>query len=140
MNQIKLKTYHEAHLDLFELFANDDIDILKKNTCYKITDNDEAYTILIDNKPIFALGCRIINDIVAECWLIRTIHAINYKKFVVETTKKLLEEFCKDNNIKRVQTLIKEPYIRWIEFMRFERECELKGFAKDKTYLYRRLM
>jgi len=142
MNKVNLKIYHPAHLDLFTLGeGQQDINILKLNTSITCSKKDEAYTVLIDNVPIFAIGARIIREGVAECWIIRSNKMEQYKKFIVETTEKLIQSFSKDNNIRRWQTLINPQFVKWIEFMGFEKESEMIGFDKELQYfMYRRLM
>lgn len=142
MTKINLLIYHPAHLDLFILGDGQPcIEKLKENTSIICTEEDEAYTVLIDDIPIFAIGARIIRDGVAECWIVRSNSMQKYKKQIVEITEKLIQSFTTDNNIRRWQTLINPQFIKWIEFMGFERESEIKGFDKELTYyMYRRLM
>jgi len=142
MTKINLKIYHPAHLNLFELADyQGDVESLKGNTEIIYSENDEAYTVMIDDKIVFAIGARILRKGVAECWIIRSKYTTEYKKNVVQITEKLIQAFSKDNNIRRWQSLISPAFVKWIEFMNFEKESELVGFDEEtKYYMYRRLM
>ena len=88
-----------------------------------------AFTGIVNNKPIFAAGMKIIWGQVAEGWVIASSDMWNYPLSV-----------AKEHNIKRVQTAIRKDFIkgqRFAEWLGLENEGLMKHYGFDGTDQYR---
>jgi hypothetical protein len=130
VNKVK---YHPCHLDLFNTDENKEI--LKIQTEF----NDEAITILIDDIPIIATGLRLVNDYTGEIWMVKSRYLNKYAIVIIKELKKLIQYYAEEYQLTRMQTVIKPEHEKWIKGLNFEKEVEMKGFSKEKTYIYRRL-
>lgn len=136
MIDMKKIPYKVDHLDLFEI---DDLEYVEhcKNATYQ---KDNALTIMVDGRPICAIGMRLHNEVTGEVWLIKSKHLKKYKHFFVRELEIIIEEYVEKYKLRRLQTVISDNYVKWIEFMGFERESEMINFVPNKkTYIYRRL-
>ena len=62
--------------------------------------DDLAFTGLVNNKPIFAAGMKMIWGQVAEGWVIATQDVWNHPLSVAKAIKKDFARVAKENNIK----------------------------------------
>lgn len=130
--------YDIKHLELFNLSDDDKKNIKTLQNATLI--NCEAYTYIFDGRPLFATGLKLLNEYTGEIWVIRTKYINQYKKEFVKKIQTLLNYIIEKYQLKRIQTVVNSDWTKWIEFLGFERECELKNFVKDeKLFLYRRL-
>jgi hypothetical protein len=125
--------YNPAHLDLFS--TDEDIELLKIRTEY----NHEALTLIIDDIPVIAMGLRILNEYTGEVWIVPTKYLQKHKILVIKRLKELIIQMAKKYKLTRIHTTITPEFEKWIIGLGFEKECELKAYDKDTTYLYRRV-
>lgn len=133
---IKKINYKVDHLDFFGIEDKEKIDYLKEATL----ESKESLTLLVDGKPICAIGLRLVTKIAGEVWLVNTPNLKNYKILFIKDLEEIIKEYAIKYKLKRLQTLIEPEFIKWIEFLGFARESEMVNFLPNKkTYLYRRL-
>ena len=99
-----------------------------------------AFTGLIDKKPIFAAGMKMIWGQVAEGWVIATQDVWNHPLSVAKAIKKDFARIAKENNIARVQTSIRKDFEqgqRFAEWLGLENEGLMRKFGFDGTDQYR---
>lgn len=103
-----------------------------------------AFTGMINGKPIFAAGMKIIWDGVAEGWVLATKDALDHPIAVAKAIKKDFARIAKENNINRVQTAVRANYTTGLKFAKWlglEEEGLMKKFGFDGSdqYMYARL-
>ena len=99
-----------------------------------------AFTGLVNNKPIFAAGMKMIWGQVAEGWVIATQDVWNHPLSVAKAIKKDFARIAKENNITRVQTSIRKDFEqgqRFAEWLGLENEGLMRKFGFDGTDQYR---
>ena len=102
--------------------------------------DDLAFTGLVNNKPIFAAGMKMIWGQVAEGWVIATQDVWNNPLSVAKAIKKDFARIAKENNITRVQTSIRKDFEqgqRFAEWLGLENEGLMRKFGFDGTDQYR---
>ena len=103
-----------------------------------------AFTGIVNNKPIFAAGMKIIWGQVAEGWVIATNEMWKHPIGVAKENKKDFARVAKENNITRVQSGIRKDFkqgLRFAEWLGLEKEGLMKkwGFDGSDQYLYARI-
>ena len=103
-----------------------------------------AFTGIVNNKPIFAAGMKIIWNGVAEGWVLATKDALDHPLLVAKAIRKDFARIAKENNIKRVQTAVRANYTTGLKFAKWlglEEEGLMKKFGFDGSdqYMYARL-
>ena len=103
-----------------------------------------AFTGMVNGKPIFAAGMKMIWGQVAEGWVIASSDMWKYPLGVAKAIKKDFARVAKEHNIQRVQTGIRKDFkegIRFAEWLGLEREGLMKnwGFDGSDQYLYARI-
>ena len=99
-----------------------------------------AYTCMIDNKPIASAGMKIIWKGVAEGWVIATEKVWEHPLLVAKAIKKNFARLAKENNIKRVQTAVRQDFkmgIKFSEWLGLENEGLMKHYGFDGSHQYR---
>ena len=99
-----------------------------------------AFTGLVNNKPIFAAGMKMIWGQVAEGWVIASSEMWKYPLGVAKAIKKDFARVAKENNIVRVQTAIRKEFKegqRFAEWLGLENEGLMRKFGFDGTDQYR---
>jgi hypothetical protein len=94
-----------------------------------------AYTCMINNEPIAAAGMKMIWNGVAEGWVIATNKIWDHPLLVAKAIK-----LAKENNIKRVQTAVRQDYdtgIKFAEWLGLENEGLMRNFGFDGSHQYR---
>jgi len=102
--------------------------------------DDLAFTGLVNNKPIFAAGMKMIWGQVAEGWVIATQDVWNHPLSVAKAIKKDFARIAKENNITRVRTSIRKDFEqgqRFAEWLGLENEGLMRKFGFDGTDQYR---
>ena len=102
--------------------------------------DDLAFTGLVNNKPIFAAGMKMIWGQVAEGWVIATQDVWDYPLSVAKAIRKDFARVAKENNIVRVQTAIRKDFEqgqRFAEWLGLENEGLMRKFGFDGTDQYR---
>ena len=103
-----------------------------------------AFTGIINDKPIFAAGMKMVWGQVAEGWVIATNEMWKYPLSIAKAIKKDFARVAKEHNIKRVQSGIRKDFkegIRFAEWLGLEREGLMKnwGFDGSDQYMYARI-
>lgn len=103
-----------------------------------------AFTGMIDGKPIFAAGMKMIWNGVAEGWVLATKDVLDHPLLVAREIKKGFAKTAKENNINRVQSAIRADYtigLKFAKWLGLEEEGLMKKFGFDGSdqYMYARL-
>ena len=103
-----------------------------------------AFTGMIDGKPIFAAGMKIIWKGVAEGWVLATKDTLDHPLLVARAIKKGFAKTAKENNINRVQSAIRADYtigLKFAKWLGLEEEGLMRKFGFDGSdqYMYARL-
>ena len=99
-----------------------------------------AFTGIVNDKPIFAAGMKMIWGQVAEGWVIASSDMWKHPLGVAKAIKKDFARVAKEHNIKRVQTAIRKDFTqgqRFAEWLGLENEGLMKKFGFDGTDQYR---
>ena len=99
-----------------------------------------AFTGMVNNKPIFAAGMKMIWGQVAEGWVIASSDMWKHPLGVAKAIKKDFARVAKEHNIKRVQTAIRKDFTqgkRFAEWLGLENEGLMRKFGFDGTDQYR---
>ena len=99
-----------------------------------------AFTGIVNHKPIFAAGMKIIWGQVAEGWVIASSEMWNHPIGVAKAIKKDFARVAKENNITRVQSAIRKDFSegqRFAEWLGLENEGLMKHYGFDGTDQYR---
>ena len=103
-----------------------------------------AFTGIINDKPIFAAGMKMVWGQVAEGWVIATNEMWKYPLSIAKAIKKDFARVAKENNITRVQSAIRKDFSegqRFAEWLGLEKEGLMRkwGFDGSDQYMYARL-
>ena len=103
-----------------------------------------AFTGIVNHKPIFAAGMKIIWGQVAEGWVIASSEMGKHPIGVAKAIKKDFARVAKENNITRVQSAIRKDFkqgLRFAQWLGLEEEGLMKKFGFDGTdqYMYARI-
>jgi hypothetical protein len=103
-----------------------------------------AFTGIINDKPIFAAGMKMVWGQVAEGWVIATSEMWKHPLSVAKAIKKDFARVAKENNITRVQSAIRKDFSegqRFAEWLGLEKEGLMRkwGFDGSDQYMYARL-
>ena len=98
-----------------------------------------AYTMFVDGNPVFAIGIVILWDGVAEGWVMASQNVFEMRFLAAKTMKKLTDEMCKKNKIKRLQTSVKADFklgVRFATWLGLEIEGIKKCYGPDGSDYY----
>ena len=84
-------------------------------------------------------------DGVAECWLIGGWRLGSHKVSAVRALTATLARQVKEQQLRRLQAVVRADWdeaVRFVEFLRFEREGLLRGYGPDGSdhYIYARII
>ena len=99
-----------------------------------------AFTGIVNNKPIFAAGMKMIWGQVAEGWVIATQDVWQHPISVAKAIKKDFAKVARKYNIKRVQTAVRSDFdkgIRFAEWLGLKNEGLMKHYGFDGSDQYR---
>ena len=99
-----------------------------------------AFTGIVNNKPIFAAGMKMIWGQVAEGWVIATQDVWDHPLSVAKAIKKDFAKVARKYNIKRVQTAVRSDFdkgIRFAKWLGLENEGLMKHYGFDGSDQYR---
>lgn len=137
MANVKIIPFSIDHVDLIKHKINyPSIAELKTKIFIYEEIGEKGITCLIDDEVIFCCGLKKINQGVGHVWVLPSVYCNRYKIFTYKTIKELLEKHAKEFRLHRIQTTIEPEFIKWIEFLGFERESILKQVKADKTDLF----
>jgi len=140
----ELKPFLPEHADeIVAIGLNDklmEIDAsYKNNRICNYSTKGNAYTMFMNDKPIFAIGIVILWDGVAEGWVIASQNIFEMKFLSAKTMKELTDDMCKKNKIKRLQTSVKADFklgIRFATWLGFKIEGLKKKYGPDGSDYY----
>lgn len=98
-----------------------------------------AFTGLVDGKPIFAAGMKLIWNGVAEGWVLATKEVWDHPLLVARAIKKDFARIAKENNINRVQTAVRANYTTGLKFAKWlglQEEGLMRKFGFDGSDQY----
>ena len=103
-----------------------------------------AFTGIVNDKPIFAAGMKMVWGQVAEGWVIATSEMWKHPLGVAKAIKKDFARVARENNITRVQSAIRKDFSegqRFAEWLGLEKEGLMRkwGFDGSDQYMYARL-
>jgi hypothetical protein len=99
-----------------------------------------SFTLLADNNPIMAGGIIPLWDGVAEGWVMASKGVHDYKIKAASAVKRRLDLLCKNNEVWRLQTAVKEEFItgvRFAEWLGLKNEGLMTKYGPDQTNYYR---
>ena len=99
-----------------------------------------SYTLLFNNNPVIAGGIIPIWDGVAEGWVMSSKRVFEHKIRAASAVKKRLDYLCINNNIRRLQTSVKEEFktgVRFAEWLGLEKEGLMRKYGLDGTNYWR---
>ena len=95
---------------------------------------------MADNNPILAGGIIPLWNGVAEGWVMASKGVHDYKIKSASAVKKRLDLLCKNNEVWRLQTAVKEEFttgVRFAEWLGLKNEGLMTMYGPDKTNYYR---
>jgi len=98
-----------------------------------------AFTMFMDDKPVFAIGLVVLWKGVAEGWVIASQNIFEMKFLAAKSMKIITEELCKKNKIKRLQTSVKSEFkqgVRFATWLGMEVEGLKKNYGPDGSDYY----
>ena len=99
-----------------------------------------SFTLLVDDNPILSGGIIPLWNGVAEGWVMASKEVHDYKIKSASAVKKRLDLLCKNNNIYRLQTAVKEEFttgVRFAEWLGLKNEGLMTMYGPDQTNYYR---
>lgn len=137
MDNIKIIPFALDHVDLINHKIHyPSLAELKSEINIYEDSGEKGVTCLIDDRVIFSCGLKRVNSGVGHVWVVPSVYCDKYKIFTYKTIKDLLEKHAKEFRLHRIQTTIEPEFVKWIEFLGFERESVLKRVKADKTDLF----
>jgi len=140
----KLKPFLPEHADqIIAIGLNDklmEIDASYKDN--RICDHSQpgnAYTMFVNDKPVFACGIVVLWDGVAECWVMASQNIYEMKFLAARTILDLQDKLCKKNKIRRLQTSVKADFklgLRLATWCGLEVEGLKKKYGPDGSDYY----
>ena len=98
-----------------------------------------AYTMFVNDKPVFACGIVVLWDGVAECWVMASQNVYEMKFLAARTILELQDKLCKKNKIRRLQTSVKADFkkgLRLAQWCGLEIEGLKKKYGPDGSNYY----
>ena len=99
-----------------------------------------SYTLLFNNNPVIAGGIIPIWSGVCEGWVMSSSRVFDHKIKAASAIKKRLDYLCINNNIRRLQTCVKEEFttgVRFAEWLGLEKEGLMRKYGLDGTNYWR---
>ena len=130
-----------AEKDLMLVRNRDEGWTLGEPLAMTIAINSFAWTFEDDQGPFCIAGCYRFWQGVGSAWMVAN-RRMNWRKgvFITKHMRRLLQQYCEDNNIKRVGTVVDSRfhnYDKWVELLGFELEyVQLKAAPGNAGDLY----
>ena len=99
-----------------------------------------SFTLLHNNNPLCSGGIIPLWDGVAEGWVMASKGVHDYKIKAASAVKRRLDYLCKNNEVWRLQTAVKEEFttgVRFAEWLGLKNEGLMTMYGPDKTNYYR---
>ena len=117
-----------------------DIDASFKENRIDIVVPGMSFTLFVDDNPILAGGIVPLWNGVAEGWVMASKEVHNYKIKSASAFKGRLDLLCRNNDILRLQTAVKEEFktgVRFAEWLGLKNEGLMTMYGPDQTNYYR---
>ena len=145
LNIVKYKGEHGAFImkqQMNHVLMDKDMEF--EGNAMNLEQENLAFRGMIDGKPIFAAGMKMIWNGVAEGWVLATKDVLDHPLLVAREIKKGFAKTAKENNINRVQSAIRADYtigLKFAKWLGLEEEGLMKKFGFDGSdqYMYARL-
>jgi hypothetical protein len=111
----------------------------KDNRICNYSTPGNAFTMFMDDKPVFAIGLVVLWKGVAEGWVMASQNIFEMKFLAAKSMKIITEELCKKNKIKRLQTSVKSEFkqgVRFATWLGMEVEGLKKQYGPDGSDYY----
>ena len=140
----ELKPFLPEHADqIIAIGLNDKLmEIDASYSDNRICDHSQpgnAYTMFVNDKPVFACGIVILWEGVAECWVMASQNVYEMKFLAARTILDLQDKLCKKNKIRRLQTSVKADFklgLRLATWCGLEVEGLKKKYGPDGSDYY----
>tara|TARA_B110000503_G_scaffold39341_1_gene64733 strand:+ start:421 stop:870 length:450 start_codon:yes stop_codon:yes gene_type:complete len=140
----ELKPFKSEHADqIIAIGLNDKLmEIDASYSDNRICDHSQpgnAYTMFVNDKPVFACGIVILWEGVAECWVMASQNVYEMKFLAARTILDLQDKLCKKNKIRRLQTSVKADFklgLRLATWCGLEVEGLKKKYGPDGSDYY----
>ena len=141
---VKLKPFKKSDADKIVSFGMNhklmEIDAgFEENRICNYSQPGNAYTMWIDNKPVFSFGMVILWKGVAEGWVMASQNIFDVKFLAAKTITSMMINHCKKNKIKRLQTSVKAEFkegVRFATWLGMEIEGLKKNYGPDGSDYY----
>jgi hypothetical protein len=144
MANFEIVPYQKAHGDEMYAFGMND-KLMEIDASFTENRLDTAiiglsYTLLFNNNPVIAGGIIPIWSGVCEGWVMSSSRVFDHKIKAASAIKKRLDYLCINNNIRRLQTCVKEEFttgVRFAEWLGLEKEGLMRKYGLDGTNYWR---
>ena len=141
---VKLKPFKKSDADKIVSFGMNhklmEIDAgFEENRICNYSQPGNAYTMWIDDKPVFSFGMVILWKGVAEGWVMASQNIFDVKFLAAKTITSMMINHCKKNKIKRLQTSVKAEFkegVRFATWLGMEIEGLKKNYGPDGSDYY----
>ena len=141
---VKLKTFKKSDADKIVSFGMNhklmEIDAgFEENRICNYSQPGNAYTMWVDDKPVFSFGMVILWKGVAEGWVMASQNIFDVKFLAAKTITSMMINHCKKNKIKRLQTSVKADFklgVRFATWLGLEIEGIKKCYGPDGSDYY----
>ena len=141
---VKLKPFKKSDADKIVSFGMNhklmEIDAsYADNRICNYSQPGNAYTMWVDDKPVFSFGMVILWKGVAEGWVMASQNIFDVKFLAAKTITSMMINHCKKNKIKRLQTSVKAEFkqgIRFATWLGMEIEGLKKNYGPDGSDYY----
>ena len=141
---VKLKPFKKSDADKIVSFGMNhklmEIDAgFEENRICNYSQPGNAYTMWVDDKPVFSFGMVILWKGVAEGWVMASQNIFDIKFLAAKTITNMMIDHCKKNKIKRLQTSVKAEFkegVRFATWLGMEIEGLKKNYGPDGSDYY----
>lgn len=144
MVNYKIIPYHKDHGDEIIAYGMND-KLMEIDASFTENRLDTAitglsFTLLVNSNIVLAGGIIPLWHGVAEGWVMCSQKVFDHKIRAASSVKKRLDYLCINNNIRRLQTAVKEEFytgVRFAEWLGLKKEGLMKYYGLDKTNYWR---
>ena len=135
----KIKAFKKEHADQIVSYGMNhklmEIDAgYADNRICNYSQPGNAFTMFMDEKPVFAIGIVVLWQGVAEGWVMASQNIFEMKFLAAKTMLKITSDLCKKNKINRLQTSVKAEFktgVRFANWLGLETEGLMKKYGPD---------
>ena len=141
---VKLRPFKKSDADKIVSFGMNhklmEIDAgFEENRICNYSQPGNAYTMWVDDKPVFSFGMVILWKGVAEGWVMASQNIFDVKFLAAKTITSMMINHCKKNKIKRLQTSVKAEFkegVRFATWLGMKIEGLKKNYGPDGSDYY----